>query len=166
VENRFSLVGRPPDVGEAVTRQAVPDEAAIKKLVREWLVRFDDALEQKSFLEFFEKCSLGWQDQLVTGEVTPGQPRTMKRALSDKQKEIGASRLYDAFKPFIDKEVRLNSVKDVEPVLDQPPEVTTDGLLVVTGHSPTQPYTVVFKLKFQYEIPRWKLFGIDISLKK
>jgi hypothetical protein len=166
VENRFSNVGRAPDFSEAINRQPAPDEAAVKKLIRDCMLRFDDALEQKSFVEFFEKCSLGWQDQLVTGEVRPGMPRTMRQELSEKQKEIGASRLYDAFKPFIDNGVRLTAIKELQPTLDGTAEVNTDGLLIVSGHYSTTPYTTVFRLKFTYEIAKWKLFGLDISLRK
>jgi hypothetical protein len=165
VENRFSVVGRAPDFVEAIDRQPAPDEAAVKALVVDSLLRFNAAVQEKSFVEFFEKCSLAWQDQLVTGEVLPGTPRTMKKALTDVQKEIGASKLQRAFQPFIDQQIDLSAVKAVEPKFDAPARVTTDGLLVVSGEFPTKPYRVIFSLKFMYELPKWKVFGLDVTMR-
>ena len=164
-QNRFSVVGRAPDFVEPVNRQAPPNEQVVRDLIRDSLLRFSDAVKQKDFTEFFEKCSLAWQDQLVTGEVSPN-PGTMRRVLTERQKEIGAGRLQHAFQPFIEKEVSLDNIRDKEPVLDGPPQVSTDGLLITSGHYDTEPYKVFFSLKFQYELPKWKLFGIDVTLRK
>ena len=165
VQNRFSVVGRSPDFVEPVNRQPAPDAQTVKTLIRDELLRFSDAVKEKNFLDFFEKCSLAWQDQLVTGEVSPN-PGALRRVLTERQKEIGAGRLQHAFQPFIDKEVSLESIKDKEPILDGPAQVSTDGLLLVSGYFDTEPYKVFFALKFQYELPKWKLFGIDVTLKK
>ena len=102
----------------------------------------------------------------MTGEFKPGTPMTMRVALTGREKEIGASRLHRAFQPFIDKEVDLSGVTTRKPIFDGPPQVTTDGLMVVTGHYPTEPYRVAFSMKFMYELPKWKLFGLDVSLRK
>jgi hypothetical protein len=165
VQNRFSIVGRGPEFVEPIDRQPVPDEAAVKALVLEALLRFNAAVQEKSFLGFFEKCSLAWQDQLVTGEVLPGTPRTMRRALTDAQKEIGAAKLQRAFQPFIDQQIDLSAIEKIEPTFDAPARVTTDGLLVVSGEFPTKPYRVIFGLKFMYELPKWKVFGLDVTLR-
>jgi hypothetical protein len=165
VQNRFSVVGRAPDFVEPVNRQPAPDAQTVKALIRDELLRFSDAVKEKNFMDFFEKCSLAWQDQLVTGEVSPN-PSALRRVLTERQKEIGAGRLQHAFQPFIDKEVSLDSIKDKEPVLDGPAQVSTDGLLLVSGNYNTEPYKIFFALKFQYELPKWKLFGIDVTLKK
>jgi hypothetical protein len=165
VQNRFSIVGRGPDFVEPIDRQPVPDEAAVKALVLETLLRFNAAVQEKSFLGFFEKCSLAWQDQLVTGEVLPGTPRTMRRALTDTQKEIGAAKLQRAFQPFIDQQIDLSGIQQTEPRFDAPARVTTDGLLVVGGEFPTKPYRVIFALKFMYELPKWKVFGLDVTMR-
>jgi hypothetical protein len=127
---------------------------------------FGDAVKQGSFREFFDGCSLAWQDQLVTGEVRSGVPSTMRRELSEKQKEIGASRLDSAFAPFIEQKIDLSRVEKMQPVLDHPAQVTTDGLLIVSGYYPTEPYRTVFSMKFMYELPKWRLFGLDVSLRK
>ena len=165
IHNRFSIVGRAPDFVEPVNRQPAPDEQSVKRLIRESLLSFSESVKQKDFTEFFEKCSLGWQDQLVSGEVSLN-PGTLRRVLSDRQKEIGAGRLQHAFQPFIEKEVNLDAIADKEPVLNGPAQVSTDGLMLVSGHYETEPWRVFFALKYQYELPKWKLFGIDVTLRK
>jgi hypothetical protein len=164
-QNRFSIVGRAPDFVEPVKRQPAPDQQTVRALIRDSMLRFNEAVKQKDFTEFFEKTSLAWQDQLVTGEVS-ANPGTLRRVLTEKQKEIGAGRLQHAFQPFIDKEVNMDNIADKGPVLDGPPLVSTDGLLLVSGHYETEPYKTFFALKYQYELPKWKLFGIDVTLRK
>jgi hypothetical protein len=166
IENRFSIVGRGPEFVEAVNRQPPPDSEIVEQLVNETLASFDEAVKQRDFISFFERCSLAWQDQLVNGEYRPGTPMTMRVALTDGQKQIGASRLTRAFQPFIDKKVDLSGVTTKKPILSAPPLVTTDGLMVVSGQYDTQPYRVFFSMKFMYELPKWKLFGLDVSLRK
>ncbi|HET6410293.1 MAG TPA: hypothetical protein VFG14_20550, partial [Chthoniobacteraceae bacterium] len=87
IQNHFSVVGRGPDFVEPVNRQEAPDVETVTKMVSETLLRFNDSVKEKDFIPFFEKCSLAWQDQLVTGEFRPGTPMTMRVALSDTQKE-------------------------------------------------------------------------------
>jgi len=166
VQNRFSIFGRGPEFVEAVNRQPAPDPEAMAQLITETLLRFDRAVKDRDFVPFFSKCSLAWQDQLVSGEYRPGPPLTMKIELSERQMEIGASRLHRAFQPFIDKNVDLSSIEKKKPILDAPAMVSTDGLLVVSGHYDTEPYRVIFSMKFMYELPKWKLFGLDVSLRK
>ena len=50
--------------------------------------------------------------------------------------------------------------------LDGPPVINTEGVLVINGHFHTAPYQVYFNMKFMYELPRWKLFGLDVNLQK
>jgi hypothetical protein len=166
VENHFSLAGRGPDFVEPVNRQKPPDSEAASRLVSEILLRFDQAVKQQDFVAFFDECSLAWQDQLVTGEYRPGIPRTMRVELTDKQREIGASRLHHAFQPFIDKTVDLGGISTKKPILEGPPQISTDGLLLVSGRYDTEPFRVHFSMKFMYELPKWRLFGLDVSLRK
>lgn len=166
VQNRFSIFGRGPDFVEAVNRQPAPDAETAARMATETLLRFNQAVKDRDFVPFFSKCSLAWQDQLVSGEYRPGMPMTMRIDLTDKQKEIGASRLLRAFQPFIDKNIDLSAIEKKEPIFDAPPQVSTDGLLIMSGRYETEPYKVVFSMKFVYELPKWKLFGIDVSLRK
>lgn len=141
MDNRFSLVGKGAAFTDALSHP-VPDDKEVRALIGETLLLFNDAIQQKSFAEFYERVSLAWQKQLTQGQ------------------------LQRAFQPFIDKEVDLGGIRSVEVVIDQPPTINTEGLLLVSGHYPTSPYKVFFALKFVYELPRWKLFGIDVNLQR
>ncbi len=142
IENRFSLVGKGPGFVDAVNRQPVPDEATLKKMVLDVMLMFNDAVQKKSFTDFYNKVSRLWQEQV-----------------SDRQ-------LQRAFQAFIDRNVDISAITDLEPVFATPAEVSSDGLLLVAGEYPTKPFRVKFALKFIYEVPRWRLFGIDVSLQR
>ena len=60
----------------------------------------------------------------------------------------------------------MAAIKDIEPVFETPPTITSDGLLLLSGYYPTERYRVIFTVRFIYELPRWKLFGIDVTLRK
>ena len=52
----------------------------------------------------------------------------------------------------------------LQPVYDQTPQINEDGLLDLVGHFNTPAYRVNFSLEYAYELPWWKLFGINVSL--
>ena len=142
MENRFSAVGKAPDFVDPVNRQPPPDEATVKQLTLETMMLFNEAVRRKSFADFYTRTARGWQKQLTE------------------------QRLQRAFQPFIDGQLDLSAIRNAVPVLDAPAQVSTEGLLLVSGYFPLKPYRVVFALKFMYELPRWRLFGIDVSLAK
>ncbi len=139
--NIFGTVGRGIGFTAPVDRP-VPDEKIIRQMTRETLLAFDDAVHRSTFEDFYKQTSHAWQSQLTVGALT----RT--------------------FQPFIDKKVTLEGIRELPPIYDQPPYLNTEGLLVATGHFATSPYRVFFSLKFIYELPKWKLFGIDVNLQK
>ena len=141
VVNPFSLVGKGAAFKDALS-QPMPEEKVVKAMVKDTLLLFNGAIQQKSFTEFYSKVAASWQRQLTEGQ------------------------LQRAFQPFIDREVDISEVEKLEPKLDPPPYIATDGLLVVTGEYPTTPHKTVFKLKYIYELPKWRLFGIDVNLQK
>lgn len=140
-ENRFSLVGKTPMFAESMTRE-MPSDRELRRLVRGSMLEFGEAIKTKSFSGFYLYISRAWRSQITE------------------------KRLQDAFQGFIEQHVNLGGVSDVEPVFDPPPQMTTDGLLLVSGHYPTKPYEVYFAFKFIYELPEWKLFGLDVYLRK
>lgn len=141
VENLFSLVGRTRGFAEGQTR-ALPSEDETRKLVKESMAQFAAALKKKSFDEFYSQVSKAWQAQLTKGQ------------------------LQRAFQAFIDQQVDLGGTSDVEPVFDTRPQMTMDGLLQVAGYYPTKPFEVKFAFKYAYELPEWKLFGLDVYLRR
>ena len=140
-ENRFSIVGKGASFGGG-TAQPPPDESAVRKLLAETMGDFDRAIKDQSFDEFHSKVSATWKQQLTS--------KTLQRA----------------FQPFIDKGVDMSGFADVVPVFDAPPYTSGEGLLLVSGHYPTEPYKILFSMKYIYELPEWKLFGIDVNLQK
>ncbi len=140
-ENRFTLVGKGLAFNDA-THQPLPDEKTTALLVRDNLLQFNNAIRTRSFTDFYNFVAVAWQAQLT-----------------EKQ-------LQRAFQGFIDQNVDISTIKDLEPVFDNPPMISSDGLLLVSGHYPTKPYVVTFSLKFIYELPDWKLFGLDVDLRQ
>lgn len=166
VENRFTFIGRDPDFGDPTTAHPAPDLATAKTLVRTSLLLFNDAVQRKDFLQIFDEASLHWQDQLVTRQGPAAIPGTMRRTLTPAERQLGASRLQHAFQSFIDEQIDISGIAKMEPVFDRPPWVNTSGLLVLSGNYPTTPYNVPFSLKYRYEVPAWRLFGLDVRVKK
>jgi len=138
-ENHFSLVGKAPNLADE-TVKPMPPEAEIRRLVRENLMHFNDAVATRSFDAFYDSVSAKWQDQLTKGQ------------------------LQRAFQPFVDKKIDISSVATIEPAFESPPAVNSEGLLLVSGHYPTKPYRIVFTMRFFYELPEWKLFGLDLNM--
>lgn len=121
-------------------RQQVPSDDKSKALILASLLDFNKAIRDKSFEHFHASISRAWQEQ-----ITP-----------DKLKEV--------FQQFIDKQLDLSPITKVDPVLTDAPQLNSDGLLVLEGYYPTQPLKVNFKLKYIYEHPAWKLFGINVNV--
>jgi hypothetical protein len=141
IENKFSLVGKPAALTDVASRP-LPEDAEQQRLASETLLNFNDAIQQQSFSDFYESVSKAWRTQLTKGQ------------------------LQRAFQPFLDKKVDISGIKDVPATFDPPASINSDGLLVLTGSYPTSPYKVFFSLKFIYELPNWKLFGVDVNLRK
>ncbi len=140
VENRFSLVGRGASFTDSLNRP-VPDQETVQQLVQETMTQFNAALISGSFTEFYQVLSRAWQVQLTE--------RQLQRA----------------FQTFIDRKVDLTEAMKLEAVFEEQPKITTEGLLVISGHYPWSPFRVFFNLKYMHEQNQWKLFGIDVNLK-
>jgi hypothetical protein len=137
--NLFGTVGKGPAFTDALSRP-MPTEGEVRQLLEDALLMFNAGVQEGSFDNFFEQIARSWQDQVTKGQIT----RT--------------------FQPFIDKRVDISGIRGVQPVFEEPPTITTEGLLTVKGYYPTQPLRVLFMMRFLYELPRWKLFGLDVSL--
>ena len=66
--NLFGSVGKTASFVEGVDRP-VPDEKTARALALEALLQFNDALQKKSFDEFYEHVSKAWQKQLTVGQL-------------------------------------------------------------------------------------------------
>jgi hypothetical protein len=140
-ENRFTLVGRGGGF-ETGDTQPPPDDKTLRRLVRDSLLEFNRAIRERSFSDLYKTVSAAWQ-----AEVTEKQ-------------------LQRAFQGFIDQDIDISIVSAQEPIFDGPPQIGSDEVMAVSGHYATQPFQISFTLKFVYEAPRWKLFGLDVRLLK
>lgn len=138
-QNRFSVVGKGAAFHDPVSLPK-PDDYVARLLVEESMTLFADGVTQKSFRELYRNISEKWQEQ-----VSPAQ-------------------LQRAFQGFIDAGVDVAQIVSLQPVLDQAPTLTSEGLLVLVGHYPSQPARLAFKLSFIHEQPNWKLFAMEITL--
>jgi hypothetical protein len=138
-ENPFDVVGSlHPGSFKEPSEQTLPDDAALRRLVKNTLLEFNRAIRAKSFSDFYTDVSMAWQAQ-----VTERQLQTH-------------------FQAFIDHELDISAIADSHAEFDVPPAISSDGLLEVEGHYPTHPLQIQFKLKYVHEATSWKLFGIDV----
>lgn len=139
-ENRFTIVGRSAAINTAAGME-VPDDATVRRLVDQSMQLFSDAIRKKSFADFYAHTADAWK------------------------RELTEQKLQNAFQAFIDKEADMSGIAKVEAVFDKPPQIGSDGLLAVSGHYPTKPYEVHFTVRYIYELPDWKLLGLNSYLK-
>jgi hypothetical protein len=130
----INVQATPEDAGK------VPANKELKTLALESLLLFNDAIQTKSFGDFYAHISKLWQKQ-----VTPEE-------------------LLGIFKSFVDQKVNIAPIAKLEPAFEGLPAVNEEGLLVVKGSYPAEP-KVSFELKYVYEGEGWKLFGINVHVK-
>lgn len=121
--------------------QKVPPEKELKTLVRDSLLAFNDAVQEKSFAGFYKhELATAFHDQM------------------------SLEKLSTAFQPFLDKGYDISNIKQSEPVFDDSPAIDNNGVLTMTGSYPTRPNKVTFKLRYLQEKSAWKLVGINVQV--
>ncbi|MEI8233695.1 MAG: hypothetical protein WCH57_03305 [Verrucomicrobiota bacterium] len=138
-EDRFSLLGKGASFNRLANRE-IPSQKVLRQLVLDNLLLFNSAIQKRSFAEFYSNVALAWQTQLTE------------------------TQLGEAFKPFIDAKVDISGIHNLELIFDAPPEITAEGILLLRGHFNTAPCHTVFALRFAYEFPYWKLYGVEIQI--
>jgi hypothetical protein len=164
--NRFTMIGTYPAFVDPTTDHQPPGVPVAKTMATESLLAFNDAVQRKSFDLLFDSCAMRWQDQLARPDRPQTMPGRRREPLTPKERELGAARLQYAFQAFVQEQINIGGIAGMEPVLDRAPWVNTDGLLVISGHYPTKPYRVLFSLRYWYELPSWRLFGMDVKFQK
>ena len=121
--------------------QKVPPEKELKTLVRDSLLAFNDAVQEKNFAGFYKHELAGmFRDQMTLEKFTT------------------------AFQTFFDKGYDIADIKKSEPAFDPPPAIDSNGVLALQGSYPTRPNKVTFKLKYIQEKSAWKLLGINVQV--
>ena len=139
--DEFNPIGKSQSFDEALTRE-VPNDKEVRALVDDTLREFNDGLRKKNFTDFYSDTSALWRSE------------TSKESVEH------------AFRTFVDADINIDPYKDVKAVFDEPPRLNSEGMLLVKGYYPTKPNRVIFDLKYTFELPKWKLLGITISLKQ
>lgn len=137
--NRFSGVGNGSAYGSAFMRP-MPNDLEIKRLIGETMEKFNEGLHKQDFSALYNSISTVWRDQATQGQM-----------------EL-------AFKHFLYDNLDINGISTTEPFLDEPPRMNTDGVLMLKGHYPTKPKVILFELKYVFELPKWKLLGITVTM--
>lgn len=122
------------------TAKSLPNEEATKRLTLDSLLAFNQAVQTNDFGVFHGQISRLWQAQ-----ITP-------------------EKLAETFADFVSKQIDISGIKGVDPILTEAPIINSDGVLILEGYYPMRPSRVSFRLKYIYEHPTWKLFGIRVNV--
>jgi Ca2+-binding EF-hand superfamily protein len=128
-------------VGNAVGKQKVPDDQVIRQLVKENMLDFAHAVNTKDFSGFYAKLSERFRDQTT------------------------AKKLATAFKAFSDNQIDLTPIQNHDAVFKKNPFINNKDLLIVEGKYELPTKVVPFNLKYIFEAPDWKLFGIHVKIR-
>ncbi len=138
-ENLFTRIGRSPEL-TSVQDNPMPDAQTAAAMAKETMLCFHDAIQQKSFENFYEGVARAWQRELTLGMLA----RT--------------------FEGFVTQRANLVAIKDLDAALKFPPRIDSNGLLTVAGTYPTHPHRIDFEIKYTYEMPAWRPFGVSVRL--
>jgi hypothetical protein len=129
-------------VAEQPGELKTPSDQELRALLLDSLLSFNQAVQAKSFDRFHDQLSLAWQEQ-----ITP-------------------EKLASVFQEFTDKEIEIGQLRNLEAIFDKPPAIDANGLLILSGYYLSTPNRVYFTLKYIYEHPSWKLFGIKVDVRE
>jgi hypothetical protein len=144
-ESEWKLVGIHISLGEAPgssraaeDKKEIPAEDELIALTNRSMMLLAQAVSRDDFSDFYGSIATLWQQQIT----------------KDKLREQMVS--------FIEKKIALTIIEGVSPVFSEKAYFDKDGLLVVNGQYPTNPYRVEFRLDFINEESQWKLFGFHV----
>ena len=129
------------DVGPGAWFRQVPKETKLKRIVRETMLDFDQAVRDRALRQFYD---------------------TMWTART----EISYWKFELTFQGFLDDDVDLSGVQQVEPEFVDPPKLdrTSEGtLLVVNGRFDAEGGQVPFTFRYKYKHPIWLLLNINVG---
>ncbi len=100
-------------------------------------------------------------DANVTGNYT------VLRDLGANELQVAntAADLAARFADFRQKRINLAPAVIFDPVLDQKPQLSTNGTLRLVGHFPTSPQQVIFDLTFRFEAGAWRIAQISVGIR-
>ncbi len=126
---------------EAVSggKRRLPPDEQLKDMVRKTLLDLDKGLETKEFSQLHASLAPTWRRQ------------------------ISKDQLSLLFAKQLDENQRTDYAANNEVVFDPAPAFDANGLLVLSGHVPSLPQSVVFRIKY-YNEDGYKPFGIAVRV--
>jgi len=120
----------------------VPPKEELERLVRETLLGFRQSVQDKDFTA-------------IHGKVSEG----LKKATTPEK-------LLEAFREFVDKKLDIAPNNNVQPQYERPAVLNDNGVLIVSGHTPTPLFLARFDLNYVKEGGDWKLSFISVKTEK
>jgi hypothetical protein len=149
-ENHFTTVGKGAGFND-VYHQPMPDPKQLDILIHKTMAQFNDAIRRGDFQAFYNNLSAHWRSiHSDTGAILGG---------------VSPNILKSHFQGFIDRKIDLSPVAYVEPVYDAPTHINEGGQLETQGHFDVAPLRVEFTFIYVYEMPWWKLDGMNIGIR-
>ena len=121
--------------------QKAPPDRELKTMVRDSLLAFNEAVQDKNFAGFYKH-------ELATVF----------------REQMPLEKFSTVFKEFLEKGYDISNLAKAEPVFDEAAKIDNNGVLAVAGSYPTKPNKVIFKLKYLQEKSAWKLVGINVQV--
>lgn len=128
-------------LGLRAEAQKAPPETELKTMVRDSLLAFNQAVQDKNFSGFHKhELATVFRDQMPLEKFST------------------------VFKEFLEKGYDISNIAKSEPVFDGPAKIDNNGVLAISGSYPTKPNKVIFKLKYLQEKSAWKMVGINVQV--
>jgi hypothetical protein len=150
----------------------MPSPRELDALVHQTIASFNTAIREGDFNAFYQGLSQQWKNgQRPLGDQASRITASVANDHSQDGSKIvyqpglvTANMLKNHFQGFIDQKIDLSPLAILQPVYDRPPQIDAEGLLDLDGHFDTLEYRVNFAFEYAYELPWWKLYGLDVSL--
>jgi hypothetical protein len=121
--------------------QKTPPDRELKTMVRDSLLAFNEAVQDKNFAGFYKhELAAVFREQMTLEKFSA------------------------VFKEFLDKGYDISNIAKSEPAFDEPAKIDSNGVLALSGSYPTKPNKVIFKLKYLQEKSAWKMVGINVQV--
>jgi len=117
----------------------IPPEGQVLAMTNRSMALLAQAVSRDDFSDFYASIAPLWQEQIT------------KEGLRER------------LAVFIDKKIPLTVIEGVSPVFSEKPYLDNDGLLVLKGRYPSQPYEVEFELDYHFQDSQWRLFGFNVQ---
>lgn len=130
-----------PAASGASNSKTVPSEEKLKAMTLKSLMVFNDSVKANDFKPLHDECTTAFR------------------------KQISAEKLAEAFKSFVDQQVDIAPIQNLEPAFDPAPAINDDGILLIKGSYPSEPKKVYFELKYAQESGDWRIQGIDVAVR-